>query len=165
MIFLLLFVTIFTYLQLLSKVSQNLQATKPFTMLFTCERPTKFLRAIWLVENKNGGKFKHECTNDHMAFTGTSRPQNQIIVAILSHCYNFLRHVRVCQLRKQYISTTTFFTIFLLCSTAIDDFDHQIHWPIKSQEGIWYGDHMETSWQTVSWPANSVNHCWNVADR
>jgi hypothetical protein len=30
---------------------------------------------------------------------------------------------------------------------------------------MWYGVHMETSWQTVLWPANSVKHCWNVADR
>jgi hypothetical protein len=31
---------------------------------------------IWLVENKNDSKFKHEYTNDKMAFIGTSWPKN-----------------------------------------------------------------------------------------
>ena len=45
-LFLLLFVIIFTYLQLLSNVSQDLQAMKPPPILFTDERCTKFLHAI-----------------------------------------------------------------------------------------------------------------------
>ena len=45
-LFLLLFVIIFTYLQLLSNVSQDLQAMKPPPILLTDERCTKFIHAI-----------------------------------------------------------------------------------------------------------------------
>jgi hypothetical protein len=46
-----LFVIIFTNLQLLSHVSHDLQAMKPPSILFTDERSTKFLRVIWLVSD------------------------------------------------------------------------------------------------------------------
>jgi hypothetical protein len=46
LIFLFLFVIIFIYLQLLSNVSQDLQAMKPPPILFTDEHSTKFLHAI-----------------------------------------------------------------------------------------------------------------------
>jgi hypothetical protein len=51
LIFLFLFVIIFTYLQLLSHVSHDLQAMKPLSKLFTDKRSTKFLHVIWLVSD------------------------------------------------------------------------------------------------------------------
>ena len=51
MIFLFFFVIIFTYLQLLSNVSRDLQSMKPPPILFTDEHSTKFLHAIWLVSD------------------------------------------------------------------------------------------------------------------
>jgi hypothetical protein len=56
-----LFVIIFTYLQLSSNASQNLQYSNSASILFTwCQYRAKFLRAIWLVIDFDGQDCK-EC--------------------------------------------------------------------------------------------------------
>jgi len=82
------------------------------------------------------------------------------MVAIFCRCYNFLRHVRVCQLRNLGISTTTIYTIFLLWSTAMDEFDYQNHWSIKSHVDFWYGAHIvnNITGDFVAWKSGETLH-------